>query len=123
MAPGRDLPSWIESERWDIIAKAPDVSDPSTIRAMLQRLLVDRFKMSFRWETRDLPVYAIVQDKPGRLGPALVRSTADCGTASCGMRSSRSPETGGTISGVSVTIPDLILRLAARDGDTPLSER
>jgi uncharacterized protein (TIGR03435 family) len=90
---------------------------------MLQRLLVDRFKMSFRWEMRDLPVYAIVPDKPGRLGPALVRSTADCGTASCGMRSSRSPETGGTISGVSVTIPDLILRLAARDGDTPLSER
>jgi uncharacterized protein (TIGR03435 family) len=38
---------------------------------MVQTLLEDRFKLTFHHETRQLPVFALVLDKPGKTGPQL----------------------------------------------------
>jgi uncharacterized protein (TIGR03435 family) len=38
---------------------------------MMQSLLQERFNLAIHTETRQLPVYALVQDKPGKLGPQL----------------------------------------------------
>ena len=45
--------------------------DARQLMAMLQTLLEDRFKLSFRRETRQLPIYALVQSTPGRFGSNL----------------------------------------------------
>lgn len=56
-------PSWIFSERYDIVAKAPDHTAKDQILPMLQNLLVDRFQLSLHHETRDLKGYALIAGK------------------------------------------------------------
>ena len=50
---------------------------------MMQALLADRFKLAIHYETKQLPVYALVLDKPGKLGPHLQPHPEDspCSTA------------------------------------------
>jgi uncharacterized protein (TIGR03435 family) len=52
----RDLisggPSWLERNRFDIAAKAPEGTSPADVKLMLQDLLADRFKLVIRRETQ-----------------------------------------------------------------------
>jgi uncharacterized protein (TIGR03435 family) len=48
-------PSWINEQRYDIQAPSDSATD-AEMHVMLQRLLVDRFQLKIRRETRDLPV-------------------------------------------------------------------
>ncbi len=58
-------PSWFDSDGWDIVATAGrDVGDDER-KKMLQSLLTERFRMTIRRETKDLPVYALVVAKSG----------------------------------------------------------
>jgi uncharacterized protein (TIGR03435 family) len=89
-------PGWIDSDRFDIIAKAEgspqlDTNKPGStvtdvdrdaverIRMMLRRLLADRFKLRFHHETRQLPIYELVMANGGAPKPALQKAAADCG--------------------------------------------
>src|SRR5438094_651160 len=38
-------PSWLEMDRFDVIAKSPSKPNPETLKTMLQALLADRFKL------------------------------------------------------------------------------
>jgi uncharacterized protein (TIGR03435 family) len=71
-------PNWIESEPFDIDAKADGASDEQ-VRRMLRTLLAERFKLVVHSEPRALPAYALVTSPLyGGLGPRLARSTRDC---------------------------------------------
>ncbi len=52
-------PDWLGSDRFDVVAKAPDGVEftADAMRPMLRSLLVERFKLAFHNETRDMPVY------------------------------------------------------------------
>jgi uncharacterized protein (TIGR03435 family) len=67
--------SWIDSERYDIIAKTPNEIRPNLDEqmAMLRKLLVERFKLAFHREEKEFPVYALTIAKGG---PKLKESTA-----------------------------------------------
>jgi uncharacterized protein (TIGR03435 family) len=58
-------PGWINSDRWDVEAKPEDRANWDEMGPMLQRLLEDRFKLSVRCETRELPVYVLTVAKSG----------------------------------------------------------
>jgi uncharacterized protein (TIGR03435 family) len=64
-------PNWIDSEHFDVEAKAEGNPSPDQMQLMLQSLLSDRFKLALHHETRQLPVYALVLAKPGKMGPQL----------------------------------------------------
>ena len=64
-------PSWLDSERYDIVAKVPKDAPTGQIPAMLQHLLAERFRMSVHWAARQTPGYALVV---GRSGPKLAKS-------------------------------------------------
>jgi len=70
-------PSWIDSDRWDINAKAEGYKDATTFRdqarLMVRPLLADRFKLTFHHEQRELPVYALVLTKANEFGPQFRR--------------------------------------------------
>src|SRR4029453_5435590 len=61
-------PPWINSERYDIVAKAEDGTPPETpsldrtgpsrIQLMIRSLLAERFQLVVHDETRELPMYA-----------------------------------------------------------------
>ena len=80
-------PGWIETDRFDVLAKAGrkmapmggPFDGPPELRAMLRRLLADRFGLVLRRETRQLPIFALVTVRPDkRLGPQLKVSAVDC---------------------------------------------
>jgi uncharacterized protein (TIGR03435 family) len=64
-------PSWIESERWDVMAKIPDGVPQEKVPEMWQSLVSDRFHVATHRETKDLGIYALVVGKNGpKLKPA-----------------------------------------------------
>jgi uncharacterized protein (TIGR03435 family) len=59
-------PTWIDTDRYEFEAKAEDPNaGPDQIRAMIQTLLVDRFKLVIHRETREEQIYALVAGKNG----------------------------------------------------------
>jgi uncharacterized protein (TIGR03435 family) len=58
-------PSWIDSDLWDMNAKAERPSSIDDLHIMLQNLLTERFRIKFHRESRELPVYALSVDKGG----------------------------------------------------------
>ena len=66
-------PQWIDSERYDLEAKIGGDTPPSKaqLRAMLQKLLADRFGLIVRHQSKEMPVYLLEVGKGGsRLQPA-----------------------------------------------------
>jgi uncharacterized protein (TIGR03435 family) len=58
-------PDWLNSDRFDMEAKAEGNSGRPQVMLMLQTLLADRFKLKFHRETRDLPVFTLTVAKGG----------------------------------------------------------
>jgi uncharacterized protein (TIGR03435 family) len=93
-------PGWIDSDRFDIAARAPEgapVDNPS----MTRRLLRDRFKLAAHTEVRQEQVYALVVARSdGRLGAQLKPAAQKCTAASpgtatpCGINTSVTNATG-----------------------------
>jgi bla regulator protein BlaR1 len=65
------LPNWVAAERFDIQARAEGNPTKDQMRLMMQSLLADRFKLAVHFETRIVPVLALVLEKPGKTGPKL----------------------------------------------------
>jgi uncharacterized protein (TIGR03435 family) len=72
----RGLPKWVSSDEFDISARVDEADmrgwgqltnkqRQDLVRPMVQRLLTERFHLKLRVETRDTPVYALVQAKGG----------------------------------------------------------
>jgi uncharacterized protein (TIGR03435 family) len=59
-------PSWLETDRFDVIATAPAATPPETVRLMLQALLADRFKLVLHKDTKSLPSFALTLGKSGK---------------------------------------------------------
>jgi len=56
-------PSWVRSERFDIEAKPSGNPNADQVSEMLQVLLADRFHLAAHRETKELPVYRLLQAK------------------------------------------------------------
>ena len=91
-------PGWSDSDGFDIEAKTvgefqetrggPGFSNSGEL--MLRTLLAERFRLTVHTETRDFPIYALVQARSnGSLGPRLSRSSVDCDAARAAVAASR----------------------------------
>jgi uncharacterized protein (TIGR03435 family) len=71
-----DGPSWVRSDRFDIMAKYPEGDDRSRVPEMVQALLADRFALKVHKEVRDGPMFALeIGRDDRRLGPKLAKDT------------------------------------------------
>jgi uncharacterized protein (TIGR03435 family) len=71
--------TWMQTERFDINARAEGAADDATVRRMLQTLLKDRFRLVVRMENRDREHLALrLARTDGRLGPRLERLGDSC---------------------------------------------
>jgi len=108
-------PSWIATDRFDIIAKTGQSTSQGPVQsrlpAMLQALLRDRFGLRLHTEMREMPAFALVISRRDRRpGPGLHESTIVCpsddgGAAAptdpdrwCGIRASNGVITGHAVS-------------------------
>ncbi len=71
-------PAWFDSADFDLEATSEGNSPVEQNRLRLQSLLADRFKLVTHHETRQLPIYALVLAKPGKLGPQLHLNNEKC---------------------------------------------
>ena len=78
-------PSWVATERYDIVAKAPE--GVAEMRPLLRALLAERFKLASHRETRDMPVFAL--GPPFSTRPAL-RASCTSGSSSSRRGAARS---------------------------------
>lgn len=100
--------AWVDSERYDILARTPGDTRPSLDQqiAMLQKLLAVRFNLRFHREKKEMSIYALTVAKNG---PKLRESEKSPKTAGA------SPE--GPPPLVFVLAPDLV-RVPARNATT-----
>ena len=107
-----DGPKWLDSAKFDIQAKMDDSAadhlralprDQGRLetRAMFQQLLADRFKLVVHWETRELPVYALIVARKGPKLQLAKDSSEDSNISSSASRS------GSQFTAKSVTLPQL----------------
>jgi uncharacterized protein (TIGR03435 family) len=78
-------PGWINSDRFDVTAKAEGnvppaaPNQPGPIPMMMRALLAERFKLKVHTETKEMPTYALVLARSdGRLGPGIRAITPEC---------------------------------------------
>ena len=71
-------PSWLEMDRYDVIARPPEKASPESLRNMLLQLLRERFQLAAHQDTRSMPAFALTAGKH----PALKRSQAE-GSTGC----------------------------------------
>jgi len=62
-------PDWVNTERWNIEAKAERRGTSDELHDALARLLEERFQLKVRHEKRDQPAYILTVDKKGSKMP------------------------------------------------------
>ncbi len=67
-------PDWIDSDHYDIAAKAAGPATEPELRLMLQTLLADRFQLTFHRQTIEKQAYVLTV---GKNGPKFHESTED----------------------------------------------
>jgi uncharacterized protein (TIGR03435 family) len=125
-------PSWINRDRFDLIAKAPALLSGNEWRLMLRTLLADRFKLAAHRETRKSDMFALTLARRDRsLGPNLRPAQIDCASLRaqstdngdpCGQRSLGNALMVGkaSIRGMGI---DSLLGTVARDAGRPVVDR
>ncbi len=56
-------PTWLETDRFEIIAKAPPATSKDTLKLMLQSLLAERFNLTLHNGTAPMPAYVLTEGK------------------------------------------------------------
>ena len=65
------VPKWVSTDQYAINAQAEGDPTKDQMRLMMQSLLADRFKLAVHFERLEVPVLALVLDKPGKTGAKL----------------------------------------------------
>jgi uncharacterized protein (TIGR03435 family) len=107
-----NVPGWVDSDRFDVVAKAPSRATPPQLQEMLQSLLIERFKLKTHRGSMEVPIYAVALVSQGIPGPGLTPSQIDCRSntgepSPCGL-SGRA----GRLMGRGVTMAGFVTRLA-----------
>jgi uncharacterized protein (TIGR03435 family) len=103
-------PDWLNSNRYEILAKADQPVGDDILMVMLQSLLAERFKLAIHRETRTLPAFVL---EVGKNGPKLERAENGESTT----RNSR-----GRIEAKSITM-DRFAEVLSRQMDLPVVNR
>jgi uncharacterized protein (TIGR03435 family) len=90
-------PSWLETDRFDVIAKAAPNTPPDTIKVMLQALLADRFKLVVHQDSKPVPAFILAA---GKGKPKMTESE---GSDKSGCEPQQQEPTPGTVSYITVS--------------------
>jgi uncharacterized protein (TIGR03435 family) len=70
-------PSWLDTERYDVVAKVPEGATKERVNRMLQTLLSDRFKLTFHHETKQFTMYELVVGRNGTKMKATLQDSTN----------------------------------------------
>jgi uncharacterized protein (TIGR03435 family) len=86
-------PMWLESRRYEVLAKAPKGATNADVQPMLRALLADRFKLVMRADTKAMPAYLLSVGK----GEPKLEKADPAEQGGCGFR--RAPEAAPAVAG------------------------
>jgi uncharacterized protein (TIGR03435 family) len=92
-------PSWLEMDRFDILARVPAGVKTESVKPMLQTLLIDRFHLVLHNETKSVPAFALSAGKKLQ----LERSNGS-GDSGCTARFENPPMADGAASGSPIVL-------------------
>lgn len=101
-------PDWVNSDQYNITAKAEGDASKAQVREMLQTLLADRFQPVLRRESKEVNVYTLVVGKNGVVKNGLKEVKLDEDNTTRGMRFGGI----GRIAGVMASMPQLVVMLS-----------
>ena len=99
-------PSWLETERFDILAKAPTSATNANAKLMLRSLLKDRFNLVFHNEDKPMNAWVMTAAKPGS---QIKQSTAG-GPTNCNGEQPDPPNTTIVCKNITMAVLAQILR-------------
>jgi uncharacterized protein (TIGR03435 family) len=67
-------PAWLDSERFDVVAKVPKGATKEQVRMMMQSLLTERFHLALHHESKEMRLEELLV---GKNGPKLKESSDD----------------------------------------------
>ena len=76
-------PSWLELDRFDVVARTSADSTPDTLRTMLRTLLADRFALAIHSDTRPVQAYVLSMSTNGGNKGSKLRKADGLGDAAC----------------------------------------
>src|SRR5437667_4310744 len=71
-------PNWLDTDRFDVVAKAPSGAAQIALRNMLQNLLAERFHLVVKNEEKPVPVFALTLVKKGVAKPSSGTGDPEC---------------------------------------------
>lgn len=104
-------PEWMDSDRFEILAKADQPVGDAALMVMLQGLLADRFKLALHRETRTLSALVL---EVGRNGPKLEKAE------SCESITNTSSSRAGMLIDARCTTMDSFAKVLARRMEMPV---
>ena len=102
----KQAPKWALDNRYDILARGSGNPTKDQFRLMVRALLADRFKLAVHYETKQVPVLALVLDKPGKLGPKIQPHPSDAACSIAIPPGGASSATGGTPATIAGGFPE-----------------
>lgn len=105
-------PSWLDLDRFDIVAKGPVGAPPDAVRGMIRSLLRDRFGLAVHQDKRPMPGYAL---SPGKGAPKMQRADGS-GPSGCRRAAPTEPEA-NAIECRAISMASFAQQLRAMAGD------
>lgn len=104
MAPERVYggPSWLEMDRFDLVAKLPPGSNRDSQKLMLKSLLAERFKLALHDDSKPMAAYALTAAKRSQL-----KEADGSGEPGCKFEVKGLPNGGPPAEGANAPIPEL----------------
>ena len=107
-------PGWLDTERYNVVARTAARTTEDQLRLMLQKLLADRFQLRVHRETREGPAYSLTN--AGKNGPKLQPADAAGCAATKPSPCGRFRKSGGSITGERVSMAELAHLLGSLTG-------
>ena len=104
-------PSWLERDRFDVIAKAPAGTSKENVRLMLQAMLAERFKLAVHNDTKAMPAYVLTVGK----GKPRIKESDESSPAGCGPGPKLPDPPQGGVGYVSVTCHNMTMEKFAEN--------
>jgi uncharacterized protein (TIGR03435 family) len=117
-----NAPAWMDSDRFDVVAKAPTRATAEQMHEMMRSLFAERFKLVAHRGSKEFPIYALVVARPdgspgARMTPSQIDCTSKPGESSpCGLSGSA-----GRLTGRGVTMAQLVRLLPRQLGGSQIT--
>ncbi|HWW96560.1 MAG TPA: TIGR03435 family protein [Edaphobacter sp.] len=104
-------PIWLETDRFDVIAKAPPKTSKETLKLMMKSLLAERFSLVTHTGSKPMPAWVLTVGK----GKAKLKEGDETGKADCQYQEPPPNQPPGTVSNIVFVCHNTTMEAFAKD--------